>query len=87
MLRDDDSPDAVGARIRRLREVVACVDQTTFARECGLMRPDVSKWEAGTQRPSIAKARRIIDRYGVDLDWLMLGRADHLRHDIAVLLQ
>ena len=78
-------PAAVGMRVRRLREING-LDQEAFARRIGVPRPDISKWETGAQKPSIAKAVRLCDAFSVDLNWLFRGMPDFLRHDMALKL-
>lgn len=82
---DDPSAQAVGERIRILRDALE-MSQTDFAKQAGLARAAVATWERGAQRPGIALAQKITDRYGVTLDWLFLGRTHTLRHDMAGLL-
>lgn len=82
---NDSSPQAVGERIRNLREALG-LSQTEFAKQAGLVRAAVATWERGAQRPGIALAQKITDRYGVTLDWIFLGRVNTLRHDMIGLL-
>ena len=85
MRENDSSAGAVGERIKLLRDSLG-LSQTEFAAGAGLVRAAVATWERGAQRPGIALAQKITDRYGVTLDWLFLGRTHTLRHDMIGLL-
>jgi transcriptional regulator with XRE-family HTH domain len=50
------------------------------------MRGEVAAWESGQRRPSIAKAKPIVDRYGITLDWLYLGSPSGLSYELGVKL-
>lgn len=76
------SPGEVGKRIAALREGLG-VHQAEMARQIGVLPAELSAWENGVRRPSIAKARPLVDLYGVTLDWLFLGDPSNLPHRIA----
>lgn len=44
-----------------------------FARHCGIPAARLSEWLAGEQLPGLPHLRRLADRTGVSLDWLLGG--------------
>ena len=65
--------------IRRAHDL----SQVKFANECGVSATALANWEQGRQRPSIEAAKKIVDRFDLTLDYLLLGRTGTLKRDIA----
>lgn len=80
------SAPAVGTRIALLRHMLG-LKQSEFADTIGVLRGELGAWESGGRKPSIAKAKQILERYpGLTLDWIFLGDARHLTHEMAASL-
>ena len=78
-------PSEVGKRLRIIRKAHG-LSQSAFAKQAGISASALANWEQGRQRPKMNQAERIIDAFGVTLDYLMLGRSASLRHDVATAL-
>jgi len=79
------SPKEVGNRITALREALG-LKQAEMARAIGVLQAELSAWETGVRRPSIAKAKPLVDRYHITLDWLFLGDSGNLPHRVVEML-
>ncbi|MGE4293926.1 MAG: helix-turn-helix domain-containing protein [Desulfovibrio sp.] len=64
------SEDNIGARIRIIR---GSVPQDEFARRHGVNRNTLGRYEKGTNDPNASFLASLIDAYGVDANWLLLG--------------
>ena len=83
MSQDATSAKEVGARIARVRALLG-LTQLELARRAHVNRADVSLWETGKQRPSPPKAARVCEALGIELNYLLLGKTEYLRHGLAV---
>lgn len=73
-----DSKEAVAARLRLLRQVVAGGNQTAFAARLGI---EVKRWNNFERGSPLSKevAILIVQKFpDITLDWLFLGRSDGL---------
>lgn len=64
------SEDNIGARIRIIR---GNVPQDEFAKRHGVNRNTLGRYEKGTNDPNASFLASLIDAYGVDANWLLLG--------------
>lgn len=75
-------PDRIGARLRLLREALG-LKPAEIADQIGAERTYWSRWEGGKRSITEQFAVRLVARYGVTLDFLILGRWDKLPLDLA----
>lgn len=67
---------ALGLRLRVARQI-AGLSQDELAKEIGLLRRAVMKWESGTTgEPGVFGIARAADRLGVSVDWLVSGKGN-----------
>jgi len=67
--------ESIGARIKQVRKTNhLTVEQ--FAEEMGVSENAVYKWQRGETVPDIVNFGNLSTRYGVSLDYLILGRGD-----------
>lgn len=80
----DDRPDYsyIGARIAVLRGYLD-LNRPDFAKANGFTPSQLANWEYGLRRISPDAAIRLVERYGVTLDWIYLGRASALPQNLA----
>lgn len=74
--------DAVGHRLKLLREALG-MSPSEMADTLGIQRTYWSRFEGGKQGLSDAVAALLCVRYGVTLDWLILGDWSKLPFDLA----
>lgn len=74
--------DAVGARLAKLRQALG-LSPSEMADSLGIERTYWSRYEKGRQGLSDAVAALLVVRFGVTLDYLMLGKFDKLPLDLA----
>lgn len=75
-------PDRIGARMRLIREAYG-LKPAEIADMLGIERTYWSRFEGGRRPINDEVAYLLVDRFGVTLDFLMLGRWDTLRLDVA----
>lgn len=82
MAENPYSACAVGGRIKLLRGL-RDLTQAELAQKAKVSRSDVSLWEIGKQRPSPEKADRVCSALEIELNYLMSGTTQYLRHSVA----
>lgn len=75
-------PDQVGERMRILREAFG-LKASEIADMLGVERTYWTRFEKGRRAISDEVAYALVDRFGVTLDFLLLGRWDKLPLDVA----
>lgn len=75
--------EEVGRRLRALREALD-LEGATFAASIGVAKNTYSHWETGRNLPDIYAMGRVWDQYGVDLNYIFLGRTGTLPADLRV---
>lgn len=60
--------------------------QVAFAEELHIAKNTLNGYETAARQLTIETARRIRDRYGVSVDWLLFGDVGQPSHDLAVKL-
>ena len=65
----------VGERIKKLREKLD-LTQREFGRRIGVMDTVIRRWEKGEFEPTSEKLRAIANEFGVNLNWLLLGKGN-----------
>ena len=74
--------DRIGARMRLVREAFN-LKPAEIADMLGIERTYWSRFEGGRRPINDEVAYLLVDRFGITLDFLMLGRWDTLRLDVA----
>jgi len=74
--------ERIGERLRLLRETLG-YKPSEIADELGIERTYWSRFEKGHRPISEAAAVLLVDRFGVTLDWLILGRWESLPFELA----
>lgn len=67
----------VGNRLRALREMLR-LSKSEMADENGIDRTNYGRFETGTRMLPLEIGYRLAARYQVTMDWLYMGRSDHL---------
>ena len=70
---DDMSPAGIGARLGRIRRAFQ-MEKAQIADLLEIDRPHWSRFENGVRAIPYDKASRLVDRFGVSLDFIYLGR-------------
>lgn len=79
-------PERTGYRLRLLREALG-YKPSEISDMLGIERTYWSRFEGGKRPLSESVAVLLVDRFGVTLDFLILGRWDKLPHDLATRLR
>lgn len=76
----EKNPDFVeiGKRLRALRERLATLNQAQLAASLGVQPTRLNNWETGVRRIPLECAEKLVDTYGLSLDWIYRGRVDGL---------
>lgn len=72
-LSEDMSPEAIGERLRLIREAFD-LSKSEIADMIDLERSHWSRFEGGQRAIPYDKAARLVQRFGVSLDFIFLGR-------------
>ena len=75
--------EAIGNRLRALRAAVA-PSQAEFCRRLGVATNTWNQYEKGASRPDLDHATKIVQAFGVTLDWIYLGDISGLPHGLAL---
>lgn len=78
----EDKPEAVGARLKRAREVLA-LSKRDFAEGAGLTEQTYGPFENAKRPLTIEAAKKIRKAYGLTLEFMYFGKTDELPHRIA----
>lgn len=73
MSTEDRTPKAIGRRLKAIRKANGFEVQTEFADALGVGHSAYNSWETGAQRPGLTQAFRVVDKFGVSLDFLYRG--------------
>ncbi|NDV20941.1 helix-turn-helix domain-containing protein [Pseudodesulfovibrio sp. JC047] len=71
--------ETVGDRIRTIR---GGVSQKEFAEKYGLNRNTLARYEKGDNDPSASFLKALIEDYGLDANWLLLGGEEPPRQEL-----
>jgi transcriptional regulator with XRE-family HTH domain len=82
---DEDTPEAVGARLRKVREALN-LSKRDFAERAGLTEQTYGPFENARRPLSLEAAKRLRACYGLSLEFMYFGSKDDLPHRIAKLL-
>lgn len=72
---------AIGARLKLTREVFG-LGQTAFCKKAGITQNAYSQYEAGTRRPIIENAIKLVETYNLTLDWVYRGEPSGLNYSL-----
>jgi transcriptional regulator with XRE-family HTH domain len=76
------SPAAIGHRLGLFREALG-LTAAQLCREIGLAENTWSQWEIGKRNPDKLYIYKLVDTYGVTLDWIYLGNPAGLPYQLA----
>lgn len=71
----------VGKRIDRLRTHLG-LTQVAFCAKHGFSTTQYTNWKSGLRRPSVDEAMKLVDAYGLTLDFIFRGREDGLSENM-----
>lgn len=80
-----DPPNTIGERLEKLRDAVD-MNTTKIAETLDITHSAWSQYENGTRRISLEVAGKLVERFGVTLDWIYRGDPSGLPMRLAQLL-
>lgn len=80
--RNEMTPERIGYRLTLLREALG-LRPSEIADMLGIERTYWSRFEGGKRAITDAVAAQLVERFGVSLDFLILGRWDRLPLELA----
>ena len=80
-----DSPEAIGARLARVREILG-MSKRDFALRADLTEQTYGPFENGKRPLSLDAAKKLRKTYGLTFEYLFFGNTAELPHRIATLL-
>lgn len=83
---EDDSPEAIGERLRAARVALGYGTKEEFAARAGLTQQTYGPWENGRREITREGAKALRKTYGLSLDFIYFGNMDALPHRIAIAL-
>lgn len=78
----EDAPEAVGARLRRVREILG-LNKREFAERASMTEQNYGMFENGRRPLSLEGAKKLRKAYGLTLEFIFFGKVDELPHRIA----
>lgn len=78
----EDSPEAVAARLKRIREILG-MTKKDFAERAGLGEQVYGPFENGRRELSLGAAKKLRRTYGLSLEFMYFGNIADLPHRIA----
>lgn len=78
----EDKPEAVGARLKRAREVLG-MSKRDFSEGAGLTEQTYGPFENAKRPLTIEAAKKIRKAYGLTLEFMYFGKTDDLPYRIA----
>ena len=82
MQNQDDSPEAVGARLKAVREILG-LSKREFAERAGLTEQTYGPFENARRPLSLEAAKRLRQCYDLSLEFMYFGNKADLPHRIA----
>lgn len=82
VLPPEMSPEAIGKRMKQLREAYG-LKSSEIADQISIDRSHWTRFEKGQRPVSNECAWKLVQRFGITLDWLMVGRIDKLPYEVA----
>ena len=77
----EDQPEAVGARLCRVREILG-LNKRQFAERAGLTEQTYGPFENGKRPLSLDAAKKLRKTYDLTLEFMYFGKIDDLPHRI-----
>ena len=68
----------IGQRLMAVRQAFTDDTQKVFAERNGFNPTQYNNWEKGARRITVDCAERLVERYGLSLDFIYLGKMDGL---------
>ncbi|MEW9920019.1 helix-turn-helix domain-containing protein [Marimonas sp. MJW-29] len=82
MLLEDDSPEAVAARLAKVRQILG-LTKREFSERAGLSEQQYGPYENAKRDLSLLAAKKLRGAYSLPLDFIYFGKIDDLPHRIA----
>ncbi|WP_051548139.1 helix-turn-helix domain-containing protein [Sneathiella glossodoripedis] len=76
----------IGVRLRAFRGLGG-MNQKQFALSLGYNPTQYTNWETGARRIPVDMAIRLVERFGLTLDYIYLGDVSALPHELALKLK
>lgn len=73
---------AIGRRLELTRQVVG-LQQNEFCERAKIAPNTYNQYERGKKKPSLTNAMRLVETYGLTLDWIYRGDPSALRYSLA----
>lgn len=73
----------IGKRLADIRQQLSGLSQKDFAAKHGFNQTQWNNWERGVRRIPIDDAERLVNIYGLTLDFIYMGRRDGLSAAVA----
>jgi transcriptional regulator with XRE-family HTH domain len=77
------SRQAIAQRLIATREALG-ISQAELCRRAGIATNTYNQWERAIIRPSLDHAVRLVQAFGLTLDWIYLGVLSGIPHRLAV---
>ena len=91
MATSERDPEEISKRLEATRRALGYSEQGKFADDLKIGRTAYNSWETGGQRPGLTAAMRLVDLFGLTLDFIYLGHLHglptELRKDILAQLR
>lgn len=68
----------IGERLVALRRAFSDDNIREWSERHGFNRTQYTHWETGTRRIPVEHAEKLVQLYGLSLDWIYMGRSDSL---------
>jgi len=78
-----DSPAAIAARLKRVREILG-LSKKDFAERAGISEQAYGPFENERRELSLQAAKKLRKTYGLTLEFMYFGKIDDLPHRIAI---
>lgn len=79
----EDKPEAVGARLKRVRELLG-LTKKEFAERADLSEQVYGPFENARRELSLSAAKKLRKTYGLPLEFMYFGKISDLPHRIAI---
>ena len=81
-----DLMEAVGLRLAATRNVLG-LTQEAMAAAVGVERNTYANWEGGSRLARVPPMLKLLERFGIPLEWIYAGRLGGVPYDIAQALE
>lgn len=78
MAQDEPQYPEIGRRLEAIRLALSKMSQAEWAEKHGFNKTQYNNWAKGTRRIPVESAERLVETYGLTLDFIYRGRRDGL---------